>query len=230
MTQPGQIGSAVSNDGDVMRMIADLQRQVKELAAANVFAPMGVTPTPGGFTVTGTETVTGELIVNGPETVNGPLNVNGAMAVTGTLSLPAGIIDNAALQAPVSPLATHAGTNNFGLATGANVEILRATISVPSGYTRALVYETATMHAWNNNTSADDGYLTTSINGAGFGASSQTTAAAGGSICIPSTGSILLTSLGATFYVSALASSGSLAWAVNSNNFVNLDVMTIFLR
>jgi hypothetical protein len=163
-------------------------------------------------------------------TADGSANFNGNVNINGNLSVPIGSITNAALQAPVSPLATHAGTNNFGLATGANVELLRATISVPSGYTRALVYETATMHAWNNNTSPDDGYLTTSINGAGFGASSQTTAAAGGSICIPSTGSILLTSLGATFYVSALASSGSLAWAVNSNNFVNLDVMTIFLR
>lgn len=218
MAQPGSFGSIVPDKDWMVRKIQELEKKINELAAADPFAPMGIHP------LAGSTQFDGGIIANGDSTFNGSVTINH------DLSVPNGSISNAALQAPVSPLATHAGTNNFGLATGANVEILRATISVPSGYTRALVYETATMHAWNNNTSPDDGYLTTSINGAGFGASSQTTAAAGGSICIPSTGSILLTSLGATFYVSALASSGSLAWAVNSNNFVNLDVMTIFLR
>lgn len=53
MTQPGQLGSGVSNDGDVMRMLADMDRRIRELAAANPFTPMGITPLPGGIDVAG---------------------------------------------------------------------------------------------------------------------------------------------------------------------------------
>ncbi|GAA4047681.1 hypothetical protein GCM10023063_38810 [Arthrobacter methylotrophus] len=51
--QPGLPGSQVSNDGDLMRMIQDLQRQGRENAAANIFTTMGITPKPGGIDVAG---------------------------------------------------------------------------------------------------------------------------------------------------------------------------------
>jgi len=77
------------------------------------------------------------------------------MAVTGTLSLPAGIIDNDALASPQTAVASHAQTATFALATGANVEKLRATITVPAGFTKAAIYGTATMSAFNNSGSLD---------------------------------------------------------------------------
>jgi hypothetical protein len=218
MGQPGMPGSQFPGEDAMIRRIKDLERQMQQFSAANVLATAGIQAVPDG------------IVVNGSETVNGPLTINGAATITGTLSLPAGIIGNDALSDPVSPLATHVGTNNFGLATGPNVEQLRATIPVPAGYTQALVFATATMHVWNNNGTQDDAYLAARINGTGIGASSQVTAGPTSGVCLPATGTTLLTSLGSTFYVAALCSSASNAWAVNTNNFINLDVMTIFLR
>ncbi|MEQ4520451.1 hypothetical protein ABLI39_13940 [Pseudarthrobacter sp. B907] len=198
--QPGLPGSQFPSEDALIRRIQDIERSMRELSAANPFAPMGMKPVPGG------------------------------VEFSGNLSVPNGSISNAALQAPVSPLATHVGTNNFGLNTGPNVELVRATINVPAGYTQALVFATATLHAWNNNGVNDDAYLVAKINGTQVGASSQCTAVPSADICIPATGTMLLTGLGATFYVAAAGSSANSAWAVNSNNFVNLDVMTVFLR
>jgi hypothetical protein len=232
---PGLPGSQVKNEGDIMRFITDIQRDIRELRAQNILATAGITTQPDGITVGGTlnvsgsETVTGSIDVQGPATFEGTTTIGGNASITGTLALPAGIIGNDALTAPVVPLATHAGANNFGLATGPNVDIVSTTINVPAGYTQALVFATATMHAYNNGTS-DDAYLGVSINGLAMGASSQDTVGASNSSTIPATKTNLLTGLGASFPVSANASSSAHAWAANTVNFVNLDVMTIFLR
>ena len=214
---PGLPGSQVSNDGDSMRMIQDLQRDIRELRAQNVLATAGITAEPGSITVTGTENITGDL------------NVSGAATITGTLSLPAGIIGNDALTSPVAPLATHVGNSNFGLSGTAFVQVIGATISVPAGYTQALVFATATMHVYNDG-ATDDAYLSVGINGNSIGASSQMTANAGQGVIIPASGTALLTGLGSSFPVNALARGIVHAWSASTVNFINLDVMTIFLR
>jgi hypothetical protein len=207
----------------LVRKVQDLERKVQELSAANVFGLTGISPEDGGTSFDG------YVNVNGPMEVSGDAEFKGNMKVSGTLNLPAGIIGNDALQNPIAPLATHAGTNNFGLATGANQQIISTTISVPSGYSQALVFTTATMHAYNNG-AADDAYLAVQINGTGIGASSQITAGASQGTMLPATGTTLLSSLGGSFTVAASASSLNHAWGSSSVNFVNLDVMTIFLR
>jgi hypothetical protein len=227
----GQPGSFQPRGEDWMvRELQALRGELNQLRAANVFGLTGIKPKDGGTDLDGFVNINGPLEVNGDSAINGPLNVNGAMAVTGTLSLPAGIIDNAALAAPVSPLATHVGTNNFGLSTGPNVPILTTSITVPAGYTQALVFAAANMHAYNNNAAQDDAYAVVFINGTSVGASSQTTAAATSSVCLNATGTLLITGLGASFTVVVKGSSAGSAWAVATNNFINLDVMTIFLR
>ncbi|WP_427130294.1 hypothetical protein [Pseudarthrobacter sp. S9] len=163
-------------------------------------------------------------------TADGSATFAGSVTINGNLSVPNGSIGNAALQNPISPLATHAGANSFGLATGANVQLLSTTISVPAGFTQALVFATATLHAYNNNAGADDAYESVFINGTSVGASSQVTAAAGASTSLPASGTLLVTGLGASFAVVVKCSSGANAWASSANNFINLDVMTIFLR
>jgi len=218
MGQPGQAGSQFPSEDALVRRVQDLERTVQQLAAANQLATAGIQAVPDG------------IIVNGSETVNGPLTINGVATITGALNLPAGIIGNDALAAPVSPLATHVGTNNFGLATGPNVPILTTSINVPAGYTQALVFASSNMHVWNNNGTQDDAYAVVFINGSSVGASSQTTAAATASVCLNATGTLLITGLGTSFDVVVKGSSASNAWAVNTNNFINLDVMTIFLR
>lgn len=224
MTLAGMPGSQVSNDGDIMRMIADLDRRVKELAAQDLLTPVGITAQPNGITVTGTETVNGSL------NVNGPMNVAGAMAVTGTLSLPAGIIGNAALTSPVYPQTAHADLHPFSLATGANAEKLRTTVNVPAGYTQALVFATATISSRNTTTSQDQLYIDCRINGAVAGWSSQASTPANAVAFAANSGTALLTGLGSTFYISANASSGAAAWPSNNDATMNIDAIILFLR
>jgi len=244
---PGLPGSQVRNDGDLMRTIQDMQRDIRELRAQNILATAGITTQPDGITVggalnvTGSETVTGSLTVSGSETVTGSIDVKGPAtfegtttiggnaSITGTLSLPAGIIGNDALTSPLSPLATHVGNSNFGLPTGSFVQVASATISVPAGYTQALVFAMATMHAFNDGTTGD-AYLSVNIDGTAIGAASQTTADASQGVIIPATGTHLLTGLGSSFSVTVGAKASPNAWGANVVNFVNLDVMTIFLR
>lgn len=219
--QPGLPGSQFPGEDYLVRRIQDLERAVQQLAAANPFAPMGITPTPNGFTVTGTETVNGSLTVNGPA------------AITGTLSLPAGIIGNDALANPISATTSHIDTDNFALSTGANVEKVRATFIVPAGFTRALVYATATMGGNNTSASTDNMYLSCTINGSGPGWSSKTAVVNGFSGDVANAATALLTGLGSTFYVSGKASSGVNAWpapGAGNGTHMNLDVMVIYLR
>jgi hypothetical protein len=229
MPQPG-LPSSVAPDQDwFVRQLQDLQRQIKELAAANPFAPMGIHPLAGATQFDGNVIANGDITSNGELTANG-LTVNGAAVIAGTLSLPAGIINNAALQSPLSPLSQHAGTNNFSLSTGPNVPLLTTTINVPAGYTQAQVTALGVVHAYNPNTSPDDFYAVVTIGGVQVGASSQSTVAAGQDNTIAANAVKTLSGLGSSFDVAVLGSSGSLAWAANSVNFVNLDVSVTFLR
>lgn len=53
MQQPGTPASAVRGDDQLVRMVQDLAREVKELKAANPFTPMGLYPKAGGLDVNG---------------------------------------------------------------------------------------------------------------------------------------------------------------------------------
>ncbi len=216
----GQLGSQVSNDGDLMRMIQDMQRQIRELAAANPFAPMGITPNANGFTVTGNEIVNGSLTVNGPA------------SITGTLSLPAGIIGNDALTSPISAYVSHVDASNFALGPGANVEKVRATISVPSGYTQALVNVVSTISATNSTSSTDNIYLQISINGTSVGWSAEGSAPIGGVGFAGKGAAKLITGLSGSFYIAALTSTNVGNWAASTGNqnAVNIDASVLFLR
>lgn len=77
MTLPGMPGSQVQNDGDIMRIISDLQRQVRELAAQNVLATAGITTQTNGVTVAGALNVNGDANFTGNTTIGGNTNVTG---------------------------------------------------------------------------------------------------------------------------------------------------------
>jgi hypothetical protein len=98
-------------------------------------------------------TAEGQTTVDGTLNVTGNLEVSGHAAITGTLSLPAGIIDNAALTSPVVP-----GIVNF-TNTGFTVPVnptwgnaAATTITVPAGCTQLLATCTAEAYAINPNT------------------------------------------------------------------------------
>lgn len=84
---PGIPGGQVSNEGDLGRILTDMQRQIRELAAQDLLTPVGITAQPNGITVTGTETVNGPLNVNGTATIAGPMNVSGDTQFTGNTTI-----------------------------------------------------------------------------------------------------------------------------------------------
>ena len=234
----GQPGSFQPKGEDwFVRELQTIQRELTELRAANPFKAMGIRPMRDGLIVDGYETVNGPLDVNGNATVDGPLTVNGnstfngAMSITGALNLPAGIIGNDALANPSTSVASHAQADSFSITTGANVEKLRATITVPAGFTKAAVYGTATMSVYNNSGSLDSCYLAFRVNGAQIGWSNQVGAPASQRVLAVAAGSGIITGLnGGTIYVSADASTGVNAWNVDNNNTINIDALVTFYR
>ncbi|MDQ0241152.1 hypothetical protein [Arthrobacter bambusae] len=175
------------------------------------------------FDPTGAESVT-------LSTIDGSANFNGNVNINGNLSVPNGSISNAALQAPVSPLAAHADASAFALYTGANVELARITVTVPAGFTKAAISATAIMNARNTTGSLDSAYLTCTINGAGNGWSAQVDAAAGNVAHLTKVITGILNPVGSTFYITAAASSGLATWTVDSAKALNLDAMILFYR
>ena len=109
------------------------------------------------FNLSGTSVVAEDVTeVDGTLNVVGNLNVSGPAVITGTLSLPAGIIDNAALANPVVPQGVFGSVSNFALTarnpvTVADV-IKTVTITVPAGMTSAVVSVISRVFAINSNT------------------------------------------------------------------------------
>lgn len=89
--QPGLPGSQFPSEDALIRRIQDIERSIRELAAANPFAPMGMKPVLGG------------------------------VEFSGNLSVPNGSITNAALQAPVSPGSAGLTQQNFATTTAGAV-------------------------------------------------------------------------------------------------------------
>src|SRR5579872_3842369 len=73
-----------TNSAWIADTFRDMQRQITELRAARTLDASTISP-------------------GGTLTIEGALVVTGNTVIDGTLSLPAGIIDNAALTSPVAP-------------------------------------------------------------------------------------------------------------------------------
>lgn len=197
------------------------RRQARRQANSSAFARSG-----------SSVTAEGETTVDGTLNVTGNLEVSGHAAITGTLSLPAGIIDNAALTSPVAPAVGHDDAYNFAL-TPAWSTVAQITVTVPAGYTRALVI--ATGNASCKNPTAGQDYLWASV-GIGSGTSpgyamrSAIGAANYGSATNASTR--LLTGLtgGGTFTVYLDLSTDIANWSASVFNSANLDAAITFLR
>lgn len=173
------------------------------------------------------------LSVPGPGVVqvDGALNVNGPMAVTGTLSLPAGIINNAALANPVSALAVYDYVQNFALSTTlTNIRTLLVT--VPAGFTKAAVSITVRVFAYNPNTTggyngAGGDYLSgqANINGLNGFALPLAVSGSNGSGTNISPFSTVLTGLtgGGTISLQIAAATNYASWAANTNNTAEIS-------
>ncbi|WP_307087819.1 hypothetical protein [Arthrobacter sp. B2I5] len=102
----------------IARQFTDIKRQIRELAAANPFGPMGISPQKGG------------MVVEGYQTVNGP------MTITGSLDLPAGSVQNDALANPVQIDTASNGIDGELIDTTATVRAT-LTLTVPAGMTQS---------------------------------------------------------------------------------------------
>lgn len=221
---------------ELSQTLAKMQRQIDALSTQPVLrhastgqdGGQGLSTDMAGlhlFNPSGTEVVT-------LSTLDGSATL-GNTTITGNLTIPNGSISNSALSAPVYPAVYHADIQNISITSGANVEVLGVDVSVPAGYTQALVSLTATMNMVNNSASTDLAYVGANISGVSPGWSSTASAAVGQNISLNNTVVSLVTGLsgGGTFRLTGKASSGANTWpAAGSSNVMNLNATVQFLR
>jgi hypothetical protein len=162
------------------------------------------------------------------------LGGSGASAVFNTAVFRNGIIGNDALTSPVFPKSVHADGNSFSLST-AQAAKATATVTVPAGFSQALVMAAGQVTARNSTTSQDALAVGVMINGVqapGWAAQEDalSTSTLHASASCTAVGTSLLTSLGASFTVQVRASSNIAAWAADSFNTANIDAIVLFLR
>lgn len=161
---PGVPGYGLPTDDVIVRRIQELERAVRELAAANPLATAGLVPRMNGLTVqgelditgpttiggtlgvTGTTTLGAPTSITGDTTVSGSLSVTGPMTVGGSLSLPAGIIGNDALTNPVS-FAGNKGSVNAVVPPASYGTACTANLTIPAWAQSVVVLAVATMGA-----------------------------------------------------------------------------------
>jgi len=213
VADPGIPSSQIPPGEDwLVRRVADLERAVREMRAADILGTAGLTATPNKLTVAG------ELDVNGP------------MAVTGTLSLPAGIINNDALINPVVPVGL--GVSGAAFTVNATVAV-KATLNlvVPAGVSSANILAVSNASVINGSATADYITVRTIINGSGGGGAVQLASpgfmcSAGSSAQRPMSG---LTS-GQVIPIAVQVWATSNSWGSSGANVANVDVIALFFR
>jgi cytoskeletal protein CcmA (bactofilin family) len=186
--------------------------------------------------ITGSTDIDGTLNVDAATTIGGTLGVtgnatfSGAMAIAGTLSLPAGIIDNEALAAPVAVGRVSQSQTGFATTT-TDQDFANGYITVPAGFTQALVYLTVSAGHSNTSGSIDYLYLSAGINGTTsrevFGLAQP-----GLPTMLATARSSLLTGLtaGAQIHVRCRIHTQGNAWASGAASRAYTEAQAIFLR
>jgi len=203
--QPGQFNP--KGEDWIARKFAELEKQIRELKAANPYAPMGMTPMEGG------------------------VSFDGNMRVAGTLDLPAGIINNDALANPVTATVVNTGVIGFGLAINALQQKLSTTVAVPEGFTKALVIAYADMTAANSTAVDDYAFISVKIAGVAPTYAGGTNAPPSRFAYCGSSFTRVLTGLSGSFDITVEAGSDRAPWAADpTDNVINLNAMVTFLR
>lgn len=236
--------SRVEPDGlrRLIDMVVGLKQELRELRS-NLLGPAGLSVYPDGLTTDGDFNVNGSALVAGDLSSaefttgtgwslagTGDAIFTGDVAIAGTLSLPAGIIDNDALAAPVGADQASAAQTGFATAT-TDQALASAYITVPAGYTRALVMVVVTAGAQNTTGAPDYLYLS-----AGIGTNSSrevfAAAAAGASTSTSTARSRLLTDLtgGDTIHCHALVHTQVSPWSASAASRAYTEAIAVFLR
>ena len=196
------------------RHLRQQQRQMVRMVNSSAFARSGTT-------------VTAEGVV----TVDGELDVTGAMVVGGTLSLPAGIIDNAALASPVVPQTVFLGANNFAVDVTPSAKVT-TTITVPAGFTSAVVSVIGRVYAVNTTASTDFLYASARVNSDACNGMPLVVLGSNSSGINVAAFSTVLTGLvgGGTFTTSVRASTAYTSWAASTSNAVEMTTTILWFR
>lgn len=198
------------------RRITALENRLKTLEGARTLT--AATISSGGL----------RIVDDGELYVDGLAQFGGDMRVSGTLSLPAGIIDNAALASPAAFGRSGGGESSFNVPT-AGALVAQISITVPPGYSTAIVMAVGTAAVRNPTTGPAFLYV-----GAQIGAVTPNLtwglAPAGGYTNASGSASRLLTGLsgGEITIATRVAAQGS-AWN-NTTSMANTDAIAIFLR
>lgn len=218
MAQPGLAGSQFPSEDAQVRALKDIKRDVQQLAASNPLGAAGIRAVEDG------------IVVEGSETVNGPLIINGPATITGTLSLPAGIIGNDALASPMITEALNNYINNYSVDTTSTVRA-SVTLTVPDGFTTAVVMTNATAMAQNSTASTDYLYVQAVVDGVN-GGEMYTSAAAGLAVGIASPFNTTIYGLtdGQEITVAVATRTGFAAWAASTAAQANIYVTVLYFR
>ena len=210
MPQPGQFQPR--GEDWIPRKLTDIERQIRELAAANPFGPMGIKPQSGG------------MVVEGYQTVNGP------MTITGSLDLPAGSVSDSALANPVQTATASNGITNYAIGTTATVRA-SVTLTVPTGFTRAIITATATAMGANSGATADYLYGAAVVAGVNGGELYSSAAPGlGASLAAPFNPTLTGLTDGQVITVGVATRTGAAAWAASTANQASISATVMYLR
>lgn len=220
--QPGQFNP--KGEDWIGRKFADLEREIRELKAANIFGLTGITPKDGGTDLDGFVTV------NGPLEVNGSSVFNGALSIMGALTLQPGIIQNDALANPITTGSAGSTASNQSFTT-TPAQYGTQLIEVPAGFTRAVVINGVSAGGTNSTASGDYLYVASGIN-SGPGGEMPSYANAGFYASGSAFGIRTLSGLtaGSNISVSVQVRTSSGTWAASAGNIVNVNALAFFYR
>lgn len=163
------------------------------------------------------------------------LRVLGSLIVEGNLSVPNGSIDNAALANPITPAYGYATASGYSIPVGQGNRVTRASFSltVPSGFTKALITATSQDSAQNSTASPDylNSYVLIGAGGA-YAYCGSPTAPAGYTTVSLATMTSLMTGLtgGQTITIASQPYTTYAAWATASGNGTIVSATCLFLR
>ncbi|MBX7445454.1 MULTISPECIES: hypothetical protein [unclassified Arthrobacter] len=175
-------------------------------------------------------TLDGTLGITGTSTVNGEQTVNGPLTVTGSVALPAGSVSNDALASPVETATASAGITNYAIDTTATVRA-SVTLTVPAGFTRAIIISNAVAMGTNSGTTPDYLYCSATVQSVN-GGELYTSAPAGIGASLASPFQPTLTGLtgGDTITVGVATRAGTATWAAAPANQASIAATAIYLK
>lgn len=148
---PAQPSTAVDA---LMNRIRKLEGLIAELTKGSPLRQAGMGVSPGQVDFDGDVVIGGRIFTTGDAEFSGNTTIGGNARITGTLSLPAGIIDNDALANPLAFAADSADANVFPIPK-TEVTVVSRTITVPPGFTTAVVQGFGTIYAMNSTATLD---------------------------------------------------------------------------